>query len=418
MSRGIPATVESRYPNWPLLIAVPTLLVIGELFIFSAGYVGPDWPVQPLYRQQLKWSLLGMFCHAGCVLCDYRRLRAISVAGYAVCLLLLVLTLVAGESIGGARRWLDLLGLRMQPAEAAKLATVLALAYCLPAMPGTAPIREQLRLLFSTALIVGFPFLLIAKEPALGNALTLVPAAVAVLYVAGLSWRFMGAIVLSALLVGGIWVGGAGLAVKAQHQEITAERLLQRMGLRSYQVDRLKRFLGSSRDPRGRDWNSEQSKIAVAVGGWCGTGFLGGKQKQLGYVPRPVAPTEFIFAVICEEAGFMGATIVIFLYLVVIATGLLTALQAEDREGRLLCVGIVAILFAHVVVNIAMIIGLLPITGLPLPLLSYGGSCTITTLTALGLIQSVWRRSGERVYDDCAWGPSPSAPVRAPTPAS
>lgn len=169
-------------------------------------------------------------------------------------------------------------------------------------------------------------------------------------------------------------------------------RLQAWTGLSEYQRDRIKVFLNPDSDPMGAGWNKRQSEIAVGSGGLWGKGFRRGTQNLLGFLPKTVAPTDFIFSVITEELGFAGSALVLGAFAVLLFGGVQSALSGNDRFGRLMCVGVVALLFSHVVVNVSMTIGLMPVTGLPLPLVSYGGSFMVTILAALGMVQSVYIR--------------------------
>jgi rod shape determining protein RodA len=173
------------------------------------------------------------------------------------------------------------------------------------------------------------------------------------------------------------------------------EQMLRYMGISPYQKRRIEVFLGLDKDPFGAGWNKRQSEISVGSGGLRGKGFQRGTQNILGYLPRSVAPTDFVFAVIAEETGFMGSAVVLTLFGAVALVGCLAALAARDKLGRLLCAGIVSVLFCHVFINVAMTVGLMPVTGLPLPLLSYGGTFMLVTMSALGIVQSVYSRSHE-----------------------
>jgi rod shape determining protein RodA len=353
--------------NWGLLLAALLLMGLGVLFIYSAGYKGEDQPVAPFYRRQILWVGAGLAVYFMVLLFDYHRLGEASWWIYIMGVVLLVLVLATGKRVYGAVRWLDLFGMQVQPSELAKLATLLVLARYLsrpgrePAQPGT---------LLAVAVIVGIPFLLIIKEPDLGTAMVLVPMAVALLFVAGLPAR--------SLLV-----------------LVAAGALLLPVGwftLDDYQKNRILTFLDPGRDPLGAGWNKIQSEIAVGSGGLTGKGYLNGTQNVLGFLPRSVAPTDFIFSVIAEEMGFVGTALVMSLYAAVLTGILRAAMVARDKLGRLLSVGMGVVLFTHVFVNIAMTVGLMPITGLPLPLISYGGSFMLTVMAGLGMVQSIYVR--------------------------
>ena len=222
------------------------------------------------------------------------------------------------------------------------------------------------------------PLLLIFAQPDLGSAVILTLVVLVMLFAAGVRMKHL---VLVTLL--GISLGVVGLPLMWKIKE-------NRTGKKSYQKERLMVFLDPNRDPLGAGWNLNQSLIAVGSGGLTGKGYLQGTQNLLGYLPRTVAPNDFLFSVIAEEKGFAGSVCVIGLFAVVLFRGLRIAAEARDRLGMLLATGIVALLFFHVFVNIGMTIGLLPVKGLPLPLLSYGGSFVLATMTALGLLQNVW----------------------------
>jgi rod shape determining protein RodA len=166
--------------------------------------------------------------------------------------------------------------------------------------------------------------------------------------------------------------------------------------MKDYQRDRLTVFLHPNKDPLGVGWNLNQSLISVGSGGWSGKGYLQGTQNLLGYLPSTVAPNDFLFSVIAEEKGFTGSLGVVGLYAVILFSGLRIAANARDRLGMLLATGVVVMLFFHIFINVGMTIGLMPVTGLPLPLLSYGGSFVLASMTALGLLQNVWIH--RRVY--------------------
>ncbi len=353
------------------VVAVLLLMAIGIAFVYSAGYRGEDQPVAGFHRRQIVWCAIGAMVFVVAAVADYRRIGAQSAGLYAAGLAALVLVLFFGIRVYGARRWLDLLGQRVQPSEFAKLATILALARFL-SLPHVDP-RAPSTLAVS-ALITGPPFFLIAAEPDLGSALALIPITAALLIVAGVPWRTLGLLALAATLV--LPIGWFALG--------------------DYQRDRLLVFFDPAHDPLGAGWNSIQSGIAVGSGGLWGKGFLRGTQNVLGFLPRTVAPTDFIFSVIAEEKGFVGSAAMLGLYAMVIAGGLRAAARARDKFGQLWATGLTTLLFFHVFTNIAMTIGLMPVTGLPLPFISYGGSFMMTAALAAGEIQSVFIRRYSR----------------------
>ena len=353
--------------DWWMLLVILALMLVGIAFIFSASYRSEDLPVNSLYRKQIMWSCIGLFCFMAMILLDYHWLEENTMWLYAGSLVLLVLVLLIGKKVYGAYRWLSFFGIQVQPSEFAKLTTLVALASYL-GQPGRNMRKPETT--FGALLIMGVPFLLILKEPDLGTASVLVPMALGMLFVAGIQLRY-----LLFLLLLGILMMPAGWLV-----------------LSAYQKDRLMVFLDPERDPLGAGWNMLQSVIAVGSGGLTGKGFLQGTQNILGFLPRTVAPTDFIYSVIAEETGFVGSAAVMFLFLLLLLLCIRAAVVARDRFGRLLAVGTAIMLFCHTFVNLAMTVGLMPITGLPLPLISYGGSFMVSTMLALGIVQSIFVR--------------------------
>jgi len=344
------------------LAAAVALLTMGVLFIYSAGRQSPSLAL--LWRRQLGWAVAAVAVFTAVISAGYRRILAAAPALYALAMAVLVFTLAFGVKINGARCWLNLFGVQLQPSEFAKIATILLTARML-ARPDLR--ADRWPTLLQTGAIVGLPFALIVLQPDLGTALVLLPVTLAMLLVAGMRARHLAALTACGLLL----LPPAWLV------------------LDEYQRERIRVFLDPWRDPLGSGWNKIQSELAIGSGGLWGKGWLAGTQNTLGYLPRPVAPTDFIFSVVAEETGFVGSSLLILLFAVLIVRGVAAAIEAPDREGMLLATGLTALVFSHTFVNLAMTIGLLPITGLPLPLVSYGGSFLLAIGIALGLIQSV-----------------------------
>lgn len=352
-------------------VTVGVLTGIGILFIYSACFRQDDLPVADFYRKQMLWAVIGLAVYVAMALFDYRRLYKVTAWVYVASIVLLLVVLLLGQEINGAKRWLNVFGIYIQPAEVAKLAVILALARFL-GRPGRDP-RDGKILLYGL-LIPALPFLLILKQPDLGTGAVLVPVVGSMLFAAGVPLRRLGLLLLAGLLL--LPVGWFALG--------------------DYQKERIMVFVDSSRDPHGAGWNKTQSEIAVGSGGLAGKGYLKGTQNILGFLPRTVAPTDFIFSVIAEELGFMGSVLLLCLFGALFSAGIRTAVWAPDLFGCLIAVGVVAMLFSHVFVNIAMTVGLMPITGLPLPLISYGGSFMLSTMLAVGLLQSIYVRRVRR----------------------
>jgi rod shape determining protein RodA len=361
-----------RRMDW-LLFGAMMLMAAGSVaFIYSAAYRGPGMPMPDFYKKQLIWFGIGLALYVVIALVDYRLICQWSAVWYAGATGLLVLVLVAGAKVYGARRWLGWGSFGIQPAEIAKLAVIVMVAYYL--FHRTPESRRRWRTVWATLALVAVPLVLIMLEPDLGSALVLMPICFGLMFVAGVRVKHLVVVMLLGVALAPAWW----------------------LHLKQYQKDRLTVFLNPSHDPLGDGWNLNQSLIAVGSGGFRGKGYLQGTQNLLGYLPRTVAPNDFLFSVIAEEKGFIGSACVVGLYGVILSCGLRIAANARDRLGTLLAVGVVAMLFFHIFINVGMTIGLMPITGLPLPLLSYGGSFVLASMTALGLLQNIWIH--RRVY--------------------
>ena len=349
--------------DWVALACTLALLLTGVSFIYSAGYQnGSDQ-----WWKQLLYIGLGIPIYLAAALIDVRHLRDLAFLLYFLAIGLLVAVLFFGTEYNGSKSWFAIGPIHLQPSELAKPAMVLALAAYLGE-----PMRNPRRAgsIAAGLLIIGLPFVLILLQPDMGTGLILPCIGLAMLFVSGLPKRVMATFAL-------------GIALAAP---------LTWPLLKPHQQERIMVFLDPNRDPLGGGWNKLQSEIAVGSGGLTGKGFLQGTQNILGFLPRTVAPTDFIYSVIAEEMGFVGCALVLGLYGVLFIAIARTGLRAQDTFGRLIVVGILARVFAHVTVNVAMTVGLMPIIGLPLPLVSYGGSFVLSILLALGLVQGVYIR--------------------------
>lgn len=358
--------------DWLAILLVAGLLAAGLAFIYSASWRGAETGiVGAWFPRQIWWIALGAVAALVLAFIDYRIWLRHSGWLYVATLVLLVLVLVVGKKVYGAYRWLEVFGIPVQPSEFAKVALVLVLAQIL-SRPAIRP-----RSLWTVLLALGLaaiPFVLILKEPDLGTALIIAPTVAVMLFAAGAALRHL-----------------LGLAAVGA--------LLSPLGwfvLGDYQRERILTFLDPSRDPLASGWNALQSAIAVGSGGLFGKGYLNGTQNVLGFLPRTVAPTDFIFPVLAEETGFIGASLLLLAYAALLSCYLRTAWTASEPGGSLLATGIAGLVFSHVFVNIGMTIGLLPITGLPLPFVSSGGSFMVSTLAGFGLVQSVHVRRMKR----------------------
>jgi len=380
---------QLRRLNIPILAAMFMLLGIGIVFIYSAASGMPGPAGVGLYEKQIGWAALGFVFFIFFALTDYHHWIRSAWWLYIAGIILLVLVFVPhiGLKMYGAKRWIQVASLHVfQPAEMMKIAFVILLAQLL-GYPG----RDMRRWRYSIIglIIALLPVILVVKQPDLGTALIFFPVLLAVMFAAAVPGR----IIATFLITGGVIVllilSVMLLPQRFGMPEQDHKQLMMRVGISPYQRERILVFFDSRRDPLGSGWNKAQSQIAVGSGGLLGKGYMQGTQNILGFLPRTVAPTDFVFSVIAEETGFVGTLTTLTLFSLLLYGGMLAAARASDKMGRLLCVGLMAALFCHIFINIAMTVGLMPITGLPLPLISYGGTFMVCTMSALGIVQSV-----------------------------
>jgi rod shape determining protein RodA len=382
------------------LAALVGLMFLGAAFVFSATMVSPQEAEKVWYAQtwfhQIVWYALGIGAGAAICFLDYHLLARWSFVIYWATIVFLVIVLAphVGTMRYGARRWIELKFFQFQPSEFAKLAFILAAAHFL-----SRPAEElrQPAIFWKGIGLMVLPFLLVLKEPDLGSALVLLPTGLVMMFVAGTPKRYLlkltGTVgLLAALfLVDAVFLPPGWWQIPMQPYQ--RDRLLVYFG-RDYtdfapanakpgELQRLKR------QQLDDEYNIRQALISVGSGGLTGKGWRQGTQNALGFLPSAGAHNDFIFSVIAEEEGFVGSVIVLALYAVVLFTGLRIAGQARDRLGKLVAVGVVTLIFSHVFINIGMNIRIMPVTGIPLPLLSYGGSSVLCSLIAMGLMQNV-----------------------------
>jgi rod shape determining protein RodA len=391
------ATLAQRNPraDVPMLAALAGLMFIGTLFIASATLVTEGEQNLAFWRYSWFKQMVfyGLGIGLGVMVCavPYHTLARWSMVAYWVMILMLGAVLLVGSVRYGARRWLDFGPFQFQPSEFAKLAFILAMAHFLsrPAYEFRSPV------VFVKALgLTLLPFFLILREPDLGSALVLLPAGMVMMFVAGVAPRHL------LMFLGGL----AGLVILLLVDILFAPPKW-RVPLEPYQRRRLMVYFGidfaspeatgaerqrALKEYRDAAYNVEQALIAVGSGGLTGKGWRRGTQNALGFLPRGVAHNDFIFSVIAEESGFVGSVTVLVLYTIVLFSGLKIAGQARDRLGQLVAVGVVTLLSCHVLINIGMNIRLVPVTGIPLPLLSAGGTSVLSSLVAAGLLQNVY----------------------------
>jgi rod shape determining protein RodA len=354
--------------DWALLTAVLVIVAIGVAMIYSTTYVTTSvgGHAGPQVRTQIYAVAIGLVALVVCLTLDYRMLAEHSLMLYIGLCGALVFVLLKGSTQFGAQRWISIGSFNFQPSEFGRVAVALVLAMFF---------GENRRGARNTGdLIIGgvftiVPLLLIAKQPDLGTAVTLLPVFLGVAYLAGLRMRLLGVFALAAVL----------LSVPAWY-----------FGLKDYQRQRIQTFIDPSQDPRGAGYQTIQARITVGSGGLMGKGFRQGTQGQYKFLP--VAHNDFIFSVLGEEQGFIGVLAALGLYLFVILRSLEAARLAKDRLGVYLVGGIIAGFSFQVLYNVAMSVGLAPVKGITLPLMSYGGSSIIASLAAFGLVLNVRMR--------------------------
>jgi rod shape determining protein RodA len=379
------------------LVALAMLMCIGTMFVYSATLANASSSALPWYDQswvrQMIWYALGLGAAVAVCLTDYHVLARWSFVAFWATILCLVAVLIPhiGTTHGwGARRWIDLGPFQFQPSEFAKLAFILAAANFL-----SRPVDElEQRGIFWRGIgLMLLPFALILKEPDLGSALVLLPTGLVMMFVAGTPMKYLlrlAAVVgiLGTLLLADILFAPPKFQIKMQDYQ--RQRLLVYFGANFAAANASPAEKAEARHLQfEKSYQVRQALISVGSGGLLGKGWRKGDQTALGFLPPGAAHNDFIFSVIAEEEGFVGSLVVLTLYAVVLFTGLRIAGQARDRLGKLVAVGVVTLLFSHVFINIGMNIRIVPVTGIPLPLLSYGGSSVLCSLIALGLMQNV-----------------------------
>jgi len=366
--------------DWMLLLCALGLMGIGAAFVFSAteGYQATLPWYKQMYVHQIIWYVVGLAAAASLLVVDYTRLARWSWVVYGGTILLLIAVLFIGSKVHGGKRWIALGPFGLQPSEFAKIGFILLLANFL-----SRPAEElrRPRVFYAALGLTLVPFLLIRQEPDLGSALVFPAICLAMMFVAGVPGRMLIRLVMAGGLLT-VLVVAAILFAPAK------------LNIASYQKARLLTYFGRSKNYDDK-YNVEQSLISVGSGGFKGKGWRHGTQDSLGFLPRAGAHNDFIFSVIAEEEGFVGSVVVLALYTVLLFSGIKIASQARDHLGQLLAIGVVTLLFCHVFINVGMNIRMMPVTGIPLPLLSYGGSSVVCSLVAIGILHNVhmYRRS-------------------------
>jgi len=346
--------------NWGVVALVMTIAGFGLAMLYSAA----GGNIDPWASRQAARFGIGLAAMLVVAVIDLRFWMRWSYTIYAGALVLLIAVEVMGTIGMGAQRWIDLGFFQLQPSEVMKIALVLALARYFHARP----LEDVARIgvLVPPLIMVALPTALVLKQPDLGTAIMLILGAAALFFAAGVRWwkfALIGGAVAAAIPIG--W-----------------------QFMRDYQRQRVLTFINPENDPLGTGYHILQSKIALGSGGLFGKGFLAGTQSQLSFLPE--RQTDFIFTMLAEEFGLAGAATVLILYMMIFIYGIAIALRSRSHFGRLLALGLTTTVFLYVFINVAMVTGLIPVVGVPLPLISYGGTAMMTVLVAIGLILSVY----------------------------
>lgn len=356
---GSSVAQKLRDLNWPLLFLIATVASIGFAMLYSVA----DGHLDPWAKAQMIRFSIGVGLLIFVALVDIRIWMALAYPAYAVALLLLVAVDLFGHIGMGAQRWIKIGGLSIQPSELMKITLVLALARYFHGVKAE-HVSRLLSLVPALALI-GVPFALVVVQPDLGTGMLLALGGSGILFVAGLSWRIIFAVVA---------MGAAAVPVAWGF-------------LHDYQKQRVFTFLDPSLDPLGAGYHITQSKIAFGSGGIFGKGFMQGTQSHLNFLPEK--QTDFIFTMFSEEFGLIGGVTLLALYLMILAYGLSIALRSRNHFGRLVAFGVLMTFLLYIAINTSMVMGLIPVVGVPLPLVSYGGTAMLTLMFGFGLLMCV-----------------------------
>ena len=364
--RSVPTGLRKiLYLNWPLTILIISAAGFGFLMLYSVA----GGSLRPWAEPQMKRFALGFLIMLVIAMTPIWVWRNLSFVGYALSLILLLLVELFGVKGMGAQRWIDLGFMRLQPSELAKITLVMALAAYYDMLP-RARISRPIWVILPLGLIL-LPTLMVLRQPDLGTALLLLISGGAVMYLAGVHWGYFLSIIAA----------GVGSVTAVFQSRGKAWQILE-----NYQYRRIDTFLDPASDPLGAGYHITQSKIALGSGAWTGRGFMQGTQSQLNFLPEK--HTDFIFTTLAEEFGFIGGLSLLAMYVAILIICLIAALRSIDRFSGLLIQGISVTFFLFFAVNMSMVMGMAPVVGVPLPLVSYGGSAMLVLLVGFGLIQS------------------------------
>jgi len=354
-----------HYFDWMLLAFVLCVCIMGILNIYSTGFSAAE-DQTPFYLKQIQWVVVGLIFMMFIFFVDYRVIIQYAYIIYGFLIALLVLVFFIGSSSHGAQRWIGGGFFAVQPSELMKVVIIIALARYFDNHKSNEPYK--LRELLIPMLIVGVPFVLILKQPDLGTALILIIIFASIVFFMGVDKKSLILVIVSGVIL---------LPIAWSF-------------LKDYQRERLITFLNPERDPLSSGYHIIQSKIAIGSGEILGKGFLSGSQTQLKFLPEQ--QTDFVFSVFAEEWGFIGSIILIVIFTIIIFWGLKIALQARDLLGTIIAFGVTVLISWEVFINIGMVLGILPVVGIPLPFFSYGGSAMLSLMAAMGLLINVSAR--------------------------
>lgn len=350
--------------NWVLVATMLLLAIAGVVAVYSATYFRLD----DYWHKQASWAAIGVGVFLVASLVDYRWIKWGALPIYISSIIFLILTYTAlGQSHGGAKCWLKIPGVpEFQPSQLCVIAGILVLSLFLSQFRQLSPL---LRLVFC-GVIAGGPMVLILKQPDVGMTMVWIPVLMALMFLGGIPKRYL----ISMIIVG-----------------VALLPLAYYFGMKPYQQKRIAAFIDPEIDPQNSSWAINQSLIAIGSGGWAGKGFKApNTQVELGFLPSTTVHTDYIYSAIGEQWGFLGGVVLLSVFALLLLACVFVSHHAADEMGVLISSGIAVLIFFHVFQNVGMTIGLMPITGLPLPLLSYGGSFLVVVMFGLGLVNSVW----------------------------
>lgn len=364
--KSVPAGIGKFWHlNWALIVLITTVAGVGFLMLYSVA----GGSFSPWAEPQIKRFLLGFVLMLIVAMVPIWFWRNVAGVAYGVSIILLLYVEFFGAVGMGAQRWINLGFMRLQPSELMKIALVMLLAAYYDWLPLTRTSKPQWVAI--PVLIILLPTMLVLRQPDLGTALLMISGGGLLMFIAGVHWAYFAAVIAS----------GVGLIAAVFQSRGTEWQMLQ-----NYQFRRIDTFLNPASDPLGAGYHITQSKIALGSGGWTGRGFMQGTQSRLNFLPEK--HTDFIFTTLAEEFGFIGAFSLLLLYLLIILFCVVSAINNKNRFASLVTLGVAATFFLFFAVNMSMVMGLAPVVGVPLPLVSYGGSAMLILLIGFGLVQS------------------------------